>query len=190
MGLARNQGKQYFRAGRDHGVEADDGIPGRKLIVGQVYGAVAPEHGLEAVDGGHPSEVLDPAGGLGESPGDDHAILQFLHVTRSGHARLHEDTDRRDGIDEGARGFLQLVEPADGDAAATAAAAATTAGRGRAEGDRSGGAHGEGIPVLAGKGKREVVQAHLGFGEWRAELGVPLQSQILGAVAGAIQGEP
>ena len=97
---------RFFCASCDHWVKADNCIPCCQLIVGHLNRPVLPQHCLEAINGWGPGEVLNPAKRLSHVPGDHHPIPQFLHVTRAGHAWLEEHTDRWDGVDERAGGFL------------------------------------------------------------------------------------
>ena len=84
-----------------------------------------------------------------------------------------------------------MSESVNGDSTAAGATETTTAGSalGSAEADRSRDAHGERIPALAGIREREVVQSQLWVVHLFAKLRVPLQSQILSAVANSIRGE-
>src|SRR5205807_4677438 len=87
---------------------------------------ILPQHCLEAIDCWCPREVLDPAKRLSQVPGNHHAIGQFLHVALAGHARFEEHTDGRHGVDERARGFLQLSESVNANSTAASTTKTTT----------------------------------------------------------------
>src|SRR5262249_28801849 len=95
-----------FRAGREHRVQAYDRVLRCQLIVGHLDHPILSQHGLEAINGWRPGEVLDPTIRFSQIPGDNHPISELLHVALAGHARLEENAERRNVVDERAGGFM------------------------------------------------------------------------------------
>ena len=65
-----------------------------------------PVSSVIAVNGWRPREVLYAGKRFSQTPGDDYAVAQLLHVAGAGHARLEEDAERRNCVDKPARGVL------------------------------------------------------------------------------------
>src|SRR5215467_2085775 len=97
-----------------YGIDADDGVFRRKLLVRHVDGSIAMEHSLKAIDGLEPCEVLDVPVRFRKVPRHDYAVWQFLHIVRTGRAWLKEDADRRSAIDQRAGRFPQRIKAANG----------------------------------------------------------------------------
>jgi hypothetical protein len=98
--------------------------------------------------------------------------------------KSEEHTKRRNRIDERARRRLQLRKTINRNAAATPAASSIVLRRAKTDGTRH--ADRKRIPRFARKWKREVAQYDLRIRNRRAELRIPLERDILGAIARAI----
>src|SRR5262249_24107412 len=154
----------------------DDGVARGEAFVGHLDLAVAVEDGLKAVDGRGPGEVLDVAGGLGETPGDDDAVGELFEGAGPGHARVEEDADGGGSVDQRAGGEAEVVEGADGDAGRFLRSR-------RTEADIAGDADGEGLPFFSGEGEGEVVEFAFGGADFGAEVGVPAERLVVDAIA-------
>src|ERR1051325_9299142 len=181
------RGKRFFCSLRDEWVNADDGVLCGMLVVRKLDSAIFVQCRLETVDGLRPREVLDVAIGFGHVPGHHDAIRELLDVAVARHPWFEKHTNRGNGIDKIPRRLAQRIEASNRDASLVPRRRAGATKTGRivrlAKANRARNTECERIPGLPGKRKRKVMQRDARFGDFLAEVGIPLKGQVFDAVS-------